>query len=485
MKRAFLAIMSTLLGTMMLQCNDPAVTKVSNSAESDQAVSLDEVYTIELSVSNMPDQMIFLAEFVKSAYTLIDSTKASNGSCYFSFLSGQHPGTYRIYFDRPDFVGRDTQEPLFIEFLWWNESFSIAADYRDVSSSVSFSNSAENDVLGEFRIYETAFEEKMSAMYPLIDRYPQQDEFFAEASEHFLKLQKDRDQFILDLVEENTDLYAAKLITSYRSLILQPGLKGMERMDYLKYHFFDKSQINNPSLIYSPVYNYKIIEYLSLYRSQTNTFSEQEEAFIEATDVIMANVSSDPELRSFVVEYLLEGFNSFQMESVQTYIAENYVDESCTTDKVELAMQRIEGYKKMELGAKAADFKLRDLSNEAVELSKINSEYSIVMFWASHCEHCLRMMPRLKKWYQEDRSPNVELIAISIDTVKMNWISYVQEMNLPWINVHETLGWEGKSAGDYNIYATPTIFILDRKRTILAKPLTLRELKKDLDKLLK
>ncbi|MFC2129275.1 thioredoxin-like domain-containing protein [Bacteroidota bacterium] len=483
MKRTISVILAVILGTAMLQCNNPAEKYISGNGLTYLQEPDEDVCNVELSISNLPDQMIYLAEFEKSSYTLIDSASATNGSGYFTFEPEQHAGTYRIYFGRPDFSSRATAEKLFIEFLWWKESFTISADYRNISASVAFDNSLENDVLGEFREYEKEYEEKMSAMYPLIDRYPQEDEFFLEASEHFVSLQQDREKFIVELAAAYPDLYASKLITAYLSLILQPGLKGPERMEYLRYHFFDMAPIDQPELIYSPVYNYRIIDYLSLYRSQTNTFSEQEEAFIEATDVIMANVSADPELRSFVVEYLLEGFNSFQMERVQTYIADNYVDESCTTDLVELAMQRVEAYKKMELGAVAADIRVRSIDNVEVRLSKFKSDYTLVIFWASHCEHCLRMMPKIKNWYHSERPENVEVLAISIDTIKANWISYVREMELPWINVQEPLGWEGKSASDYNIYATPTMFILDRKRVIRSKPLTYQELKRDVEKL--
>ncbi len=481
MKRLNIGVLLLFLGTMVLQCNEPAGNKVNEKEGVAMLASgNDQVYNVNFLIGNMADQNVYLAAFNKSSYSLIDSTLSTNGSFYFSFLADQHPGTYRVYFGRPEFNQRDAAEKLFIEFIWCKESFSVSADYLDIRTSVAFENSEENDVLGDFREYETDYEEKMSAMYPLIDRYPQKDEFFAEAKTHFMTLQEEREEFILALIEEHADLYVKDLISSYLSLILKPELKGMDRMAYLRYHFFDKAPIDKPGLIYSPVYNYKIIEYLSLYRDKNNSYSQQEDAFIEATDIIMANVSADADLRSFVVEYLLEGFNSFQMEKVQSYIAENYVDETCTTDVVELAMQRVEGYKKMELGAIAADFKIRSIDNEAIVLSKLKNDYTVVIFWASHCEHCVRMMSKLKDWYLSDIPDNVEIVAISIDTVKTNWTSYVEQMKLPWINVHEPLGWEGKSASDYNIYATPTIFVLDRKRKILAKPITFRELKRDL-----
>jgi hypothetical protein len=36
--------------------------------------------------------------------------------------------------------------------------------------------------------------------------------------------------------------------------------------------------------------------------------------------------------------------------------------------------------------------------------------------------------------------------------------------------------WDGKVATDYNIYATPTMFLIDKKMKIIAKPISFNEL---------
>jgi hypothetical protein len=41
-------------------------------------------------------------------------------------------------------------------------------------------------------------------------------------------------------------------------------------------------------------------------------------------------------------------------------------------------------------------------------------------------------------------------------------------------------GFGGKSADDFNIYATPTMFLLDREKKILSKPISLMELEQAL-----
>lgn len=432
---------------------------------------------IHLSVAGTDHEMVYLNRFVKDAYSPMDSTMITNGQGYFVMDEFNPPGTYSITFSR---TGTGNSREGFIECIWNNENLSITADVNDLAHSVAFGSSLENEVLSRFRKAENAYEQKMSLIYPVIDRYPEKDHYYRTTAAFMLGLQRERDSLILSFREQFPGLYATKIITAYRSVIIDPGLTGEDRLQYLKDHFFDRSPINDPDLVYSPVYTRKIIEYLSLYRNQAMTFSEQEEAFIEAVDVIMANVGGDTELRSFVIEYLLDGFNSFQMERVQTHITEHYIDETCTTDKLKLAMERAEGYKKMAVGQTAADIIIRDVHNRTVRLSEVNSDYTLVIFWATYCGHCTSMMPELKAWYMEDRSQDLEVFAISIDTVRQQWTSYLDAFELPWINAHEPLGWEGRSAEDYNIYATPTMFLLDRKRKILSKPLTLRELRKAL-----
>ena len=52
----------------------------------------------------------------------------------------------------------------------------------------------------------------------------------------------------------------------------------------------------------------------------------------------------------------------------------------------------------------------------------------------------------------------------------------VEGEQLNWLNVSDLKGFDSNSADLYNIYATPTMFLLDRDKTILDKPISYREL---------
>ena len=434
---------------------------------------------VEAMIRDLPDGKVYLSLFDRDEYRPVDSARSVNGSFYFFRGDHQPAGMYRIDFLRPGRPGRDNQA-RFIEFVWADESFMIYADKNNIAGSASFGNSAENRVLGEYREYEEKYDRKMSTLWPLIDRYPEEDRFFRDAAAHLLRLQEERDSFIVGMVQDHPELFAGKLIDAYRSTVIPPDLQGGHRLEYLKQHFFDLSPIDDPELLNAPVYSRKIIDYLMLYRNQELSYSDQEDVFITAVDMIMANVTGDPDLRTFAVEYLLEGFQSFGMERVETYIVNTYVDETCVTDAVELAQQRVEGYRKVQEGQIAEDILIRSADRKMVRLSEVDADYTLVLFWATYCEHCVQMMPDLHDWYLNEKPANLEVFAVSIDTSRTEWDRFLRAVDVPWINTHEPMGWEGKSAADYNIYATPTMFLLDRERRIIARPYTLRELRRTL-----
>ena len=81
-------------------------------------------------------------------------------------------------------------------------------------------------------------------------------------------------------------------------------------------------------------------------------------------------------------------------------------------------------------------------------------------------------MKRIAETYAD----RAEVIAISVDTNEGGWKASVSKNGLDWINICELKEWNGKIVEDYYIYATPTIYVLDKDLGILSKPGGVREL---------
>jgi hypothetical protein len=87
------------------------------------------------------------------------------------------------------------------------------------------------------------------------------------------------------------------------------------------------------------------------------------------------------------------------------------------------------------------------------------------------------MLPQIYNLYKNQKEKTFEVIAISIDISKTDWLNFIKANKLDWLNVSDLKGWDSKAALDYYIYATPTMFLIDKNRKIIAKPTTIDEIK--------
>jgi thiol-disulfide isomerase/thioredoxin len=436
-------------------------------------------WLIRGTIEDAAEGPVVLASFYGDRFRVMDSMYTESGSFYFMLPDDTPPGTFRIIYS-------DTMEGIrnqnrFVEFIFNREDIELVVASSEKGPVPYFENSLENLVYGEFMDFELGYEERVMSEYTKL--YPRREGSNEDAVERYNAIQMEREHYMDSIAMRYPDLYSVRIINAFRAPFIPGEISHLERIDTLKECFFDRSAIDDPELLYAPVYTFKLIDYLSLYKVDTLTQQQQEEEFIEAVDRIMVNVSGEGELREFVVEFLLEGFELLGMEQVQMHLAENYLDESCESDIVELVLSRMEGYKQMVPGKEAPDIILRDVKGLTYQLSELGRSYVLVLFWSSTCGHCHDLLPQLHEWYQNENSHDLEVMAISIDSSVANFEQVIAQEDFPWIVAHDPLGWQGRTPADYHVYATPTLYLLDRERTILARPANFRQFVRTMKKL--
>ena len=138
--------------------------------------------------------------------------------------------------------------------------------------------------------------------------------------------------------------------------------------------------------------------------------------------------------------------------------------------------RRIDQARNFQIGNSVPNIIINDLSGNQIELNKINSEQILILFYASWCPHCQTIVPQVFDLYKKQREKKFEVLAISIDTSRVDWLEYIRDNNLNWFNVADDNGWEGKAATDYYIYATPSMFLVDKQLQLITKPSSIEEL---------
>ena len=64
----------------------------------------------------------------------------------------------------------------------------------------------------------------------------------------------------------------------------------------------------------------------------------------------------------------------------------------------------------------------------------------------------------------------MEVVLVSLDTDKEKYEAFTS--SFPWILSCDFKGWEGKAARDYCIFATPSMYLLNKQNEIVLKPIS-------------
>ncbi|MCA1053834.1 TlpA family protein disulfide reductase [Rossellomorea aquimaris] len=116
------------------------------------------------------------------------------------------------------------------------------------------------------------------------------------------------------------------------------------------------------------------------------------------------------------------------------------------------------------VGDKAIDFKLSDLTGKDVTLSQFKGKKVVVNFWATWCPPCKEEMPIMEEFYNSNRE-EVEVLAINIDP-QYNVKEYQQAMGLTFPIL---LDEDDKINKAYDILTVPTTYVINEQGIITHK----------------
>jgi len=159
-------------------------------------------------------------------------------------------------------------------------------------------------------------------------------------------------------------------------------------------------------------------------------------------------------------------FNSKAFLGFFFFIAVVFV--SCS-DKEDDFIQADEliGEAKPEVGAMAPDFFLPDAGGNSHALANYKGKVVLLEFWASWCGICKGELPELKALYQEFENTDFEIIAVSVDTERDDWVNTVQEYDLPWLQLSDLKGPQSEAILDWKLIGVPQFVLIDQDGTIL------------------
>ena len=140
---------------------------------------------------------------------------------------------------------------------------------------------------------------------------------------------------------------------------------------------------------------------------------------------------------------------------------------------IQSIMDKATAAKRVVIGQPFVDIKLPSPDGKEIALSDYtdSTKYLLINFWASWSKSSRKDNPQLVKLYKKFQNKGFEIVGISLDKNKADWVKAIRTDSLKWPQMSDLKFWQSEAAKLYRVDSIPYNILLDKDGTILAKGL--------------
>ncbi len=145
----------------------------------------------------------------------------------------------------------------------------------------------------------------------------------------------------------------------------------------------------------------------------------------------------------------------------------------------------LERYEKLAVGEIVPNFTLAKPDGNTFSLHDVPAKWKLVHFWAAKVDASRQDNSNLVKLYLQYRPKGLEIISVSLDNNHVIWKQAVGLDGMIWTNGSDLKGMDSEITRLYMINELPVYFLLDAENRIVARDLSLTDLRSKLAELTK
>jgi len=437
-------------------------------------------YKIHLKMPDVKDSMVFLVHYYgKGGGTIYktDSARIKKGGI--------------AEFNRKDstFVGGSymlllSDNRTFFEFLLNNnDDLTIDVKVKDLPFGIKFTNSPENDKFLDYQKYAKDYGDK-------------QQELLKELSEAKTKADTNKVRQKGDVVAKDFANYRKNLIKTNPGTLLASILSALEKPEvpegehfledgktkdstfaykYYKAHFWDGFNFRDDRLIYTPLYDGLLDEYMN------KMVVPWPDSVQHECDMLLRKTKGTKDMFHYTLWYLtrfVENSKVMGISDVFVHLVESYYMKGdafwLTNDDLQKYLDRARKMAPNVIGNIAPELKLPNVMTKKEEvMTQTKAKYTMIVFYSPNCGHCQHEIPSLDSAYEatlKDKGVKVFTVSTEGDEKSISEFLIKNKIDKKWTNT-----WDPEHTSNYHnnydVYSTPTIYLLDDRKVILGKRL--------------
>jgi len=431
------------------------------------SISVKSQHTISGEMNPINEDLTWVAIYqLKGAkQTFIGNSTISNGKFTVEIPVDQTSGMYRLRYKMDN--------KNFVDFIYSKEDIALTFDPNNPTQSVDFLNSSENKLYNSY-LHETHnIRRQLDSIQYTFFSLKTEDEkknsisFYKKTLASYKSKQK-------SFQKESRELFASHLIKASEKFYKnEPIAEPQEYLNSEREHYFDFVDFNDNALKNASFFNETVLRYVFNF-NKSEDFEVQNAFYKNAVNSVMSKIGANDSLKSKIIITLLYSFAQNENLALVDFIIEKYYNKQEDSLKNEEDLQVILDEVKLAIGKTAPDFSWKE-KDEHKSLFGLNTKpVYILVFWSTDCSHCLIEVPQLYDFTKNNE--NVHVIGFALENNELGF-NYHTLNFIKWTNILGLNKWQNPTAKSYDIVSTPTYFILDSNKKIIAKPNSIQELK--------
>jgi peroxiredoxin len=441
-------------------------------------------FRLEVELQSAAGKEVYLANYYLGNIYAKDTIRLDEqGRGVFAADSLLPQGLYKIYLDENnhfDFLlGNDQQ------FFIQNESFK-AFSAEIIGSDETAAFFGYTAFLANLQNRNTAIRKEIKTASATEEEQLQNElnRLTEQLHDYWDKLEKDFPNSFLARFVKATYVPSLDVSTLPEEVQNNDSLLLLARFYHQQKHFWDNFDYTDERFLYTPFLKQKLETWFTKVLVQNyDSVKSHVFQFIEA-------VKPNPRIFQFATSFFLNSAinsNIMGMDALFVDIARKYYLSGeafwASEESLEKIRENVLFAENNLIGKTAPDLTLESFEGEYVNLHQIDAKYTLVVIYEPNCSHCNVFVPDLyANVYQPFKDKGLEVFAIYSMDNKAEWGEFLTEHNLfDWINV-----WDENHVSRFKILydarKTPGVYVLDENKKIVAKKMTVEQLKLFLEK---
>jgi thiol-disulfide isomerase/thioredoxin len=417
-------------------------------------------YTIKGTFSPADDfNYALLYKITPESNIYVSNTEIKDGKFSFDLDSTVTKGMYRLVYALP-------QEEYNFDIIY-NAKENIELNF-DQEIGVNYTKSTENMLFASYTLDMDAISQSIG-------------EYFKSNSKDTLalvKIFKKQSDIQNKFEKKSKGTIAESFIKANKPYIPSHYENAKTYLKNLKNFYFSYIDFNDKTLQSSNFLSERITSYVFGMTDENLDDLATYKKNIDAA--VIAMKEAQPTIKKSLLIILWQQMADLSLETTANYISDKYLIPIAEKTQDKALVDELKKFKNTSLGTVAPDFSFEKTFGDVTTKTKLSAlntaNQYVVVFWSSSCSHCMQEIPQLQKFIKVQQKGKLQVIAIGLEDSPTNWKKLIGTYP-EFIHVLGLGKWTNKLSVLYNVNATPTYFVLDKDKKIIAKPNDIVELR--------